>query len=607
MKRLLRRAGLAALALVVAAAALAAHTWWFKPLSIDWFYTRVFARFALDRPQMLSSLRVLPGWIGFYADDLDDASPAQTERDAQRVRDDLATLHRYDRAALDENGRLSYDALEYFLRIQADGERFRYHDFPVSQLFGEHTQFPDFMLQVHAVDGAGDARDYIRRLEKVDAKFDGLLASLELRAARGIVPPRFAVDKVLAQLGAFTAVAPSEHVLVTALADKLDRLPAGRVDAAAREQLVRQAQQAVQAHVLPAYRKLHAHVQALRERADGDFGAWRLPDGDAYYAWCVRQHTTTDMAPDELHRIGVAEVARIGAEMDAILKSRGLADGSIGARVQRLAREPAQQYADTAEGKAALLERYREILAEAERALPRAFDLQPKAALEVKAVPAFAQATAPAAYYQPGAFDGSRPGVFFVNVRDIRETPKFAMRTLAYHEGIPGHHFQTAIAQEVPGLPFFRRVLPFTAYAEGWALYAERLAFEMGLAEDPLDNLGRLRDEMLRAVRLVVDTGIHGQRWTREQAIAYMAEHTGMAESDIVTEVERYFVDPGQALAYKVGMLKMLALREKARAALGPRFDLPGFHRALLAHGAMPLVVLERVVDDWIARRKAAS
>ena len=240
--------------------------------------------------------------------------------------------------------------------------------------------------------------------------------------------------------------------------------------------------------------------------------------------------------------------------------------------MRQLAADPAQTFPNTAEGKQAMLARYKALLDEVTRAWATAFDVRPRLGMEVKPVPEFAEATAPAAYYQPGAFDGSRPGVFYANMRNTTETPKFAMPTLAYHEGIPGHHFQIAIAQELEHLPFFRRILGFTAYAEGWALYAERLAWELGFEKDPLDNLGRLRDEMMRSVRLVVDTGIHSERWTREQAIAYMMDNTGMSEPDVEAEVERYFVDPGQALAYKAGMLEILALREKARVALGPRF-----------------------------------
>ena len=298
------------------------------------------------------------------------------------------------------------------------------------------------------------------------------------------------------------------------------------------------------------------------------------------------------MTPEQVHQLGLAEVARVRQEMDAILKDQGLSEGTIGARVQTLAKDPAQLFPNTPDGKKAMLAQYQAILDEVNAGLGKAFDMRPKLGVVVQAVPSFAEKTAPGAYYEEGSFDGTRPGTFFANMRDTTETPKWAMRTLAYHEGIPGHHFQISIAQEIPGLPFFQRILPFTAYVEGWALYAERLGWELGFEKNPLDNLGRLRDEMMRAVRLVVDSGIHYKHWTREQAIQYMMENTGMAESDVTAEIERYFVDPGQALAYKVGMLKILQLREKAKAELGEQFDLAQFHNQVLDNGALPLELL---------------
>jgi uncharacterized protein (DUF885 family) len=272
--------------------------------------------------------------------------------------------------------------------------------------------------------------------------------------------------------------------------------------------------------------------------------------------------------------------------------------------VQQLASNPEQKYPGTEEGKKAMLTQYQRILDEINEGVASAFEIRPKLGVEVRQVPPESQEGAPGAYYMPGAFDGTRPGIFYANMRTPGETPKFAMRTVAYHEGIPGHHFQIQIAQELQGVPFFRKVIPFTAYQEGWALYAERLASELGFQKTPMDNLGRLRDEMLRATRLVVDTGIHYKHWTREQAITYMMDHTGMAEGDVIAEVERYFVDPGQALAYQVGMLKILALREQAREELGVKFDLKQFHNEVLSHGALPLTVLERLINEWIAQKK---
>lgn len=605
MKKLLKWLLRLAVLAIVLIGAFILHIWYFKPAKIDWFYGRVFAQFALQSPELLSNMRILPPWLDFYSDDFDDASPKHEAEMAQMIKDDVAVLHRYDRNALDRDGQLSYDVLDYFLTIQVEGDRFRDHDFPVNQLAGIQSNLPNFMAQTHQVNNKHDADAYIARLDKFPVKFGQVLEGLKLREANGIIPPQFTVEKVLAQMDGFIAKPAKENMLYVSFKEKLDKLPADQMDQASRDAFLGRADTAIEKNVYPAYRQLIDYFKTLQPKAQGNFGAWHLPDGDAYYAWCVRMHTTTDMTPEQVHTLGLVEVARISSEMDAILKDKGLVEGTVGARVQQLAHQPEQTFPNTPEGKAAMLKQYQVILDEVNKGLDGAFDVRPKLGVEVKAVPEFAEKTAPGAYYEPGSFDGSRPGVFFANMRNTEENPKFAMRTLAYHEGIPGHHFQISIAQELKGVPFFRRVLPFTAYAEGWALYAERLAWELGFEKDPLDNLGRLRDEMMRAVRLVVDSGIHYKHWTREQAITYMMDNTGMAETDVTAEIERYFVDPGQALAYKAGMLKILELREKAKQALGPKFQLSEFHDQVLTHGALPLALLERVIDDWIEQKKA--
>jgi uncharacterized protein (DUF885 family) len=606
MKRLFKWLGILLLVLVVGIGALFVHVWYFKPAKIDWFYGRVFAKFAVSSPEMLSSMRILPTWLDFYSDDLADASPAEDQRQFELVKESHDTLLSYDRNALDDKGKLSYDVLEYFLRLQVEGDKFRGYGFPVNQMFGIQSALPNFMADQHPVTNAGEAKNYVTRLGKFPAKFDQVIEGLDLYEGKGIVPPQFTVEKVLTQMRDFSGKPAKENTLYVTFKEKLDKIPADQMDPATRERFLGEVEGAINASVYPSYKKLIAHFEALAPKAQGNFGAWHLPNGDAYYEWCVRQHTTTEMKPDQIHEIGLAEVARISGEMDAILKSQGLAEGTIGDRVRELTKRPDQLFPDTPEGKQELIKRFQDILNDIDGKLGPAFDVRPKVGVEVRPVPEFSQATAPGAYYQPGAFDGSRPGVFYANLRNVAEMPKFTMRTLAYHEGIPGHHFQITIAQELTGLPFFRRVLPFTAYAEGWALYTERLAWELGFENDPLDNLGRLRDEMMRAVRLVVDTGIHAKKWTREQAVAYMLENTGMVETDVVAEIDRYFVMPGQALGYKVGMLKILELRERAKAALGPKFDIRQFHNQVLTVGSLPMVLLERVIDDWIAKSKGA-
>jgi uncharacterized protein (DUF885 family) len=592
---------------VVALAGIAlVHTWYFKPVTIDLFYTRVFAAYALKSPEMLSTLHILPSFLDFHSDQFDDVSPAAEKKLIDGVQQDLATLKSYDRAAMDREGQLSYDTLVHFLQSKVDGARFHDHAFPVNQHLGVQSTLPSFMVDVHEVESKTDAENYIARLRKFPLKFAQTLESVKLSEARGIIPPRFTIDKVLNQMAGFIAKAPQQNILYVTFAEKLKKIPSEQVSTQERVTLLAGAAKAIEESVYPAYRSMIGEFSALQKKTTLSNGAWSLAEGDAYYAYLVRFHTTTNMAPQEVHEIGLAEVARVGTHMDAILKAQGLSEGTIGARVQRLSSNPEQQYPNTAEGKAAMLARYREILTDIDKGMATAFDLRPKLGVEVRQVPEFSQAVAPFAFYSPGTVDGSRPGVFNANMRNPGETPKFTMKTVAYHEGIPGHHFQVAIAQEMQDVPFFRTVVSFTAYAEGWALYAETLAAELGYGNAPLDTLGRLSNEMLRATRLVVDTGIHSQRWTREQAVAYMVEHTGMNEEKVVSEVERYFVDPGQALGYEVGKLKILALRDKAKQSLGGRFDLKQFHNEILSHGELPLTVLEGVVDDWIARRQTA-
>lgn len=606
MKRVLKWLFSLFLILVAAVGLLFVNFWYFKPLSLDWFYNRVFAKFAVANPEMLSSMRIVPPMFDFYSDDLADASPAEEARQVDQLKADYAMLLTYDSKGLDEQGKLSYDVLEYFLRMQVEGDAFRGYGFPVNQMFGIQSSLPDFMAQQHPVESKGEAEDYITRLNKFPAKFDQTIEYLKLYESKGIWPPRFTVDKVVTQMQGFIGKTPKENTLYTTFKDKLDKIPADKMDQATRDGLLARVETAIKDSVYPSYNKLIAYEEALKAKADGNYGAWHLPNGDAYYAWCVRSHTTTEMTPDQIHQIGLGEVARISTEMDAILRDQGLTEGTIGDRVREITKRPDQLFADTPEGKKELLAHFQAIIDDIDSKLGPAFDIRPKLGVKVEAVPEFAQATAPGAYYQPGAFDGSRPGVFYANLRNVAELPKFTMRTLAYHEAIPGHHFQIAIQQELKGVPFFRRVLPFTAFSEGWALYTERLAWELGFEKDPLDNLGRLRDEMMRAVRLVVDTGIHSKKWTREQAIQYMLDNTGMVETDVVAEIERYFVAPGQALGYKVGMIKILELREKAKKELGDKFDIRQFHNVVLKTGALPMVLLERVVDDWIAKTKGA-
>jgi uncharacterized protein (DUF885 family) len=607
MRRMVKWAVRLLLLLVLLVGLLVVHTIWFKPLKIDWFFERVFAEYAIKNPEMLSGMRMIPPALDWFSDDLADASLAAEQQMSDKLAADLDTLRQYDRAALDAGRQTSYDMLEYFLAIQEEGEPFRHHNYPLNQLFGLQNDLPTFMATQHPVGSAGEAEDYIARLEKFPRKFEQTMEGLKAREAEGIIPPQFVITKVLDEMQRFVGAPAKENMLYTTFATKLEKIPPEGMNEGTRTRLLGEVERAIEGSVYPAYRGFIAYYEALQPKATGNHGVWALPDGEAMYAWAVRQHTTTDMTAEQVHALGVAEVARIEGEMDAILQAQGLAEGTIGARVQQIATRPDQLYPDTDEGRTQIIADFQRIIDEIDAGLGDAFNVRPRAKVKVERVPPFREKTAPGAYYNTPAFDGSRPGIFYINLRNTAEVARFGMRTLAYHEAIPGHHFQSTIQQEMTGVPMFRKVLPFTAFSEGWALYTERLAWELGFQKDPLDNLGRLQAEMFRAVRLVVDTGMHAKRWTREQAIAYMLEKTGMPETDVVAEIERYLVNPGQALAYKVGMNKLLELRGRAQQALGERFVLSRFHDFILGGGDMPLMLLERRVDEWIAAEQART
>ena len=608
MKRFLKWSGLILLALVLLAAALLAHTWYVKPLSINWFYSRVFLQFALESPELLTQLRLLEqAGIRSHNAKLSDRSIEHGNVMFAKLQNDFETLAGYDAdgrmTKAEGQDRISYEILYFFLANAVKGGPWRYHNHPVNQLFGVQSQLPNLMAQTQQVNDATDAEHYIARIGEFPRTIDQVIDSIKFREGRNIIPPKLVVEKVVEQIKGFVATGAKGNPIAVTFKEKLDKIPAEKMDAATRAALQERVEQGVANQVIPSYLKLAAYIDTLRPKATRNDGVWALPDGDKFYQYAIESQTTTTLTAEQIHQTGLAEVARIGVEMDAILTSAGYTKGSRAERMLALAKSPSQLYADSDEGRAQILKDYQAIIDDITKGLDPLFATKPKAKVEVKRVPAFTEKTAPGAYYNPAPLDGSRPGIFFANLRDLSEQPKFSMHTLAYHEAVPGHHLQISIAQELKGLPIFRSVIPFTAYSEGWALYAERLAWEAGYEKDPMDNLGRLRDEMFRAVRLVVDTGMHAKRWTREQAIEYMMANTGKPEAEVVTEIERYLVNPGQALAYKTGMLKILELRERAKSALGAKFDIRAFHDVVLKNGAMPLTVLERLVDVYIARQ----
>jgi uncharacterized protein (DUF885 family) len=641
MRRLLRvLAVLFALALA-GLAVFAIPTLWGRPWSIEHFYTRVFAELLWARPELLSQLRVLEPWgIRWHNDDLDDRSVAFADAEAERVRRSLRTLREYPLEDQTPDQRFSTRVLEWFLEVQADGEPFRFHDFPLDQFSGVQTALPDFLLNVHQVQDARDARDYLARLRKTGIAIDQVIDAVRFRLERGITPPRVIVERSQASVEDFLAGGPEASPLVTSFAERVAKLDG--VSDEERAALVGDARRAVAEEVWPAWERLRAFLPEVAAQAREDVGAWALPDGSLYYGWALRFHTTTDLGADAIHQLGLREVERIHGELRGILAGEGYAveapvteavpapeafvesadadaalaaaeadpeapaalpppePPSLGDVLRAVHAEPRFRYPPGEDLRERILADSRSIVDEAARRMPELVTRLPKAPVRVERVPAFKEAGAAGAYYLPPPLDGSKPGTFYLNLRQPEEIVTFGARTLAYHEAIPGHHLQIALAMEMTGVPLFRRVVPFTAFVEGWALYAERIAAEEGWHPTPMDRLGQLVAEVFRAARLVVDTGLHAHRWTREQAIDYMLRNTGMPERDVVAEVERYIVLPGQACAYKVGQLEILALRERARERLGPRFDPRAFNDFVLSRGALPLVLLREGVDEWL-------
>lgn len=597
------------LTMFIVAGTLGAAFLFFKPPSLNFFFERVFVEFLIDDPELLTTLRVAEQFgIHFHNNDLTDASDAHAQKLLAKTKNSLATLRRYSLDEMTESQRLSASILDWFLESAVESEPFMFHNYPMNQMFGVQNELPTFMATMHQINTKRDARHYIERLEKFPTKFDQVLEGIKNREAAGIVPPKFVVRRVLDEMKAFVDDGVDANILYTTLSDRLNErdgeggaYAVTKVSNSDREALCREAHQAIEGSVFPAYQVLIDYFTDLESRATEDDGFWKLPDGDAAYAYALRQNTTTDKTAVEIHHIGIGEVYRILSEMDGILDGLGLDSGTVGERMLALAADPAMLYPDTDEGRTACLADYQSIIDTAEGDLESVFDLRPAMGVHVERIPEFKEATA-AAYYNPPALDGSRPGIFYAKLNDMNEVPKFTMKTLVYHEAIPGHHFQLALQQEMSDVPTFRKVLPFTAFVEGWALYAEYLAKEMGFYEnDPQGDLGRLQAELFRAVRLVVDTGIHHRRWTRDEAIRYMEFVTGMPHGDVVSEIERYIVMPGQACAYKIGQLSFIELRGRAETALGDRFDLREFHNLILSNGAMPLTILEQVVGEYIA------
>lgn len=545
---------------------------------------------------------------------LNDRSPAGDRARTAELEEVLAELRAIPADGLDDGRRRMQASLVTVLngslapsRVVDYGASFApyglwYTPYALVQLSGPTVETPNLLVAQHSVADAAAARDYVARLAAFPGVLDGALAKLQHDVALGAIPPDFLIDKTRAVVDAFAAVPAAEQPLVTSFRTRLAAANVGGAD-----EFVAQAQALVGDGVIPAYRRIGAYLAQIRPEAPHDAGIWRLPNGDALYRALIRQMTDEARDPDEVHRIGLAEVARIGAEMDALLRAQGYADGTVGERMQALGAEKRFAYPNDEAGKAAILASIQSQLAGVRALLPKWFGALPRHEVEVRRIPAFSEDSAPGGYYDPPAPDGSRPGIYSINLRDTAMWPRFAVATLTYHEAIPGHHMQMAIAidQEIP---LIANALYSNPSGEGWALYSEALAKEMGLYDDdPFGDLGRLQAEMHRAVRLVVDTGMHAKHWSREQAVEYMMVNEGAERAGVEAEIERYAAWPGQALGYKLGMLTIQDLRKEAEAALGDRFDIRAFHDRLLRVSSFALPVIEADLRAWIGEEKAKA
>lgn len=557
-----------------------------------------------DSPRFATSLGLDKGARAALKSQLDDNSNAAKARRLERSRGWVADLKAIDRAKLSASSKVDLDVVLYQQENAVrNGDKYKFGDvggnfspYVISQQRGAYANVPDFLDSQHKVVDAADAEAYLARLHAFAGAMDEDLVRQKIDVGMGVVPADFICDLAVGQMKALRDQPPAQTILVASIVKKAKaaNLPG---DWEAR------ASKIVTDEVFPALDRQIASMQSVRAMAKPDVGAWSLPGGDAYYADAVKSSTTTNYTPQEVHQLGLDQVAEISSRLDAILKARGMTKGSVGARLMAVNNEPAQVFPATDEGRAEMLRLLNEHIVKVYALLPQAFRTLPKAKVEVKRVPVFIQDGASNGYYNSAAPDGSRPAAFYINLKETADWPRYNLWTLAHHETVPGHHLQIALAQESTQIPNLRRYgFGFSAFSEGWALYAEQLAQEMGANDaDPLGEAGYLQSLLFRAARLVTDTGIHAKRWTRAQATQYMVDTIGNTPSRAQREVERYFAGPGQANSYKVGHTVWAKVRAEAKAKLGPKFDLKAYHDAVLLSGAMPLTVLQRHVSEWVA------
>ncbi|WP_395327288.1 DUF885 family protein [Novosphingobium sp. BL-8H] len=595
----LGQASVAALAAGLPSAAFAAATGKPADQKLRTLLDTIFTDRLAENPEGATRLGLDTGKNAALKSQLSGRSAADAAKDLARSRHELASIKAIGRGALGEDAALDYDVVTYQLeRSIAGQEAFtygssggRFTPYLISQLTGAYQDVPDFLDTQHRVNDAADADAYVARLGAFATVVDQETERQRADAARGVFSPDYILDTTLKQFAALRDKPADQTGMVTGFAAKLAKagLPADRANAAAK---------VVADKVFPALDRQRALVTELRGKATHEAGVWRLPDGDAYYASAAEAATTVRLSGDEIHRMGLDQVAQISGRIDGILKAQGMSQGTVGERLVALNERPDQLFPNTDEGRAALLAELNAQIVKMQARLPEQFATLPKAPVEVRRVPPAIQAGAPGGYYQNASLDGSRPAIYYINLRDTFDRPKFGLATLTHHEAVPGHHLQVMLALESQDIPMIRRRGGFSGYSEGWALYSEQLADEMGMYEgDPLGQVGYLQSLLFRATRLVVDSGMHAKRWSREKATDYLIATTGIARGRSQGEIDRYTVWPGQACSYKIGHTMWVKLRDEAKARAGAKWDPKTFHSVLLK-GALPLAVLETLVQS---------
>ena len=573
-----------------------------KPISLDHYLGKEVISGMLDSPEAMTYLGIIDqfNFITKHQSKLSVYGLEDQAEDLADMKKSRAILERYDDSKLTKQQRISKNVALFDLdnKIKQE-EEFPFHDYPLNQIGGIHLNMVQFMTDVHPIRSKNEARAYIDRLNMFDDVFGSTIESLDAQRDAGIFPPRFVFDHVIRQLNEL--INADQNPIRDVFERKINE-PELDFNDKFKAELINDLNLAMEESVNPSFQLLLDFMIETLPMADPNDGVWSLPNGDEFYALRLKVYTTTDYSAEDIHNIGLSEVDRISKRMQDILSELGYGDNlNVGEMMNQLNEDPQFLYADTPDRKTIVIKDYSDIVEETWMAAADSFHRMPASKVEVRAVPEYSEQNEAGGYYMSPALDGSRPGVFYANLYDIKQTPTYSMRALAFHEAIPGHHLQNALNLENEDLTLYRRFGYYTsAFGEGWALYSERLSVELGMAKTLFDELGVLQSELFRSVRLVVDTGLHYKRWTREEAMDYMKKTTGMSDAEVVSEIERYIVWPGQACSYKVGMIKILDLRERAKDQMADSFDIRDFHSAVLDHGEPPLFVIENLVDDMI-------